>query len=144
MLTSKEAQQIGRIEERVNYVAKTLDAHAPRLSILETHMNRVKGVLAFLSAVAALSAVLFFTGCAHYHNTTFHPDGSVMKDIASTVLGSGDTTLLIQCEGGEQSYTTRATGISDNALKAAQAGATIAPPGAAAAVLGEIIHEVAE
>jgi hypothetical protein len=55
-------------------------------------------------------------GCAHYHHKTYDPDGELLSATVSTVIGTGETSL-IQCGDGTE-YTTTDTGLSDNGKEA--------------------------
>jgi hypothetical protein len=73
------------------------------------------------------------------HDISYYPSGDIQSEVVSTVIGTGETTLLIQCDNGEKFYTTRDTGISNNAVDGVEAAVTTTPPGAAARVLGGIL-----
>jgi hypothetical protein len=108
---------------------------------LEGFASRTKGAFAILSLLFTLGCAWLVAGCAHYHETTYNEFGAVESEVVSTVIGTGETTYL----GVDKSYTTRDTGLSNNAVKAVEAGVTATPPGAAAGVFGGIIsHEILE
>jgi hypothetical protein len=147
-LTSEESQQLGRIEANVEHIKDTLHTHiedeTPRLVKLEHGVSWTKGVLALLSVIFTLGCAFIISGCAHMSEETFYPNGATKGFLSSTVLGTGETTLIIECNDGEHYYTTRDTGISDNAVRAAEAAVTATPPGAAASALGEILERIGD
>jgi hypothetical protein len=86
-----------------------------RIRKLESFANKVKGVAAFISLVGGIVATVFMMGCAHMHQRTYNPDGTLASDTVSTVFGRGETYLIATDDATE--YLTTGTGISDNATK---------------------------
>jgi hypothetical protein len=143
-LNTEEAQQLGRIEAQVDILVDRDEECFTRINKLEGFASRTKGALCVLSLLFTAGCAWLIAGCAHMHGTDYYPDGKVKSEVVSTVLGSGEATLLIQCENGEEFYTTRSDGISDNAVETVEAAVTVTPPGAAAGVFGGVIREILE
>lgn len=139
-LSSNESQQIGRIEAKVDILVEGNTLCGNRLRKLESGAGKIKGALAILSLLFTAGCAWYITGCAHMKDTTYYPTGEVKEEIVSIVIGTGETTLLTDCENGERYYSTRDTGLSDNAVHAVEAGVTATPTGAAAGVLNEILE----
>jgi hypothetical protein len=139
-LTPTESQQMGRIEANVDILVKRGDDCDLRLNKLEAGSSKIKGALAILSLLFTLGCAYIVAGCAHYHNTTYFPSGDIAQEIVSTVLGAGEATIV----DGDNLYSTRDNGVSDNALEAVEVGVTVTPPGAAAGVLGGLLDEILE
>ena len=83
-------------------------------------MNKIKGVLAFLTVTVGVAAALFFSGgCAHSHVKTFYPTGKKQCDLVTTVLGQGEVAVLIESDTCPDSiYESENTGLSDNGVEA--------------------------
>lgn len=114
-LTNDEAQQIGRIEAKLDFVVETMTTDSTRISALEAFANRAKGVLAFLSLAASILAGVLLLGCAHSHTRTYYADGSLKCSSATTVLGQGQVEVLVESEDCPDTiYESTDTGISDN------------------------------
>ena len=108
---STEAEQIGRMEQKLDDIVEDVKEHGPRLVTLETFTNRVKGVLAVALFVGGLVTTILLTGCAHFHNKGYYPDGQLKRDVVSTILGKGETTLVIEDGPATTTYSTSGTGI---------------------------------
>ncbi|MEE9571081.1 MAG: hypothetical protein V3W02_05200 [Gammaproteobacteria bacterium] len=111
--SAKEAQQIGRIETKVDQAL----AFAPRITALETWVNRGKGILAFLSVIGSIVAVLLISGCAYATQTAYFQTGEVCARTRSFVVGTGETEQVSNA-CGDYGYSTRHTGLSNNGTKA--------------------------
>jgi hypothetical protein len=138
-LNPQESQQIGRIEAKVDILLESDKECEIRLSKLESWSSKSKGALAILSLLFTLGCAYIVAGCAHMHDISYYPSGAIQNEVVSTVIGTGETTLLIECDNGEKFYTTRDTGISDNAVEGVEAGVTVTPPGAVAGFLGGLL-----
>jgi hypothetical protein len=134
-LNPQESQQIGRIEAKVDILLESDKECEVRLSKLESWSSKSKGALAILSLLFTLGCAYIVAGCAHYSNTNYYPSGVIAQETVSTVLGSGEATIL----DGEDLYSTRDNGISDNVVDGVKAAVTATPPGAAAGVFGGIL-----
>jgi hypothetical protein len=133
-LNTHEAQQMGRIEAKVDILIDTDRALDGRITVLERFTNRAKGIVAFITFLGGILAVVLVSGCAHFHSKTYDPNGAITSSTVSTVIGRGDTVYLRQCiEGGFEGYTTSDTGLSENGkeaiAEAVAAGVRAAIPG---------------
>jgi hypothetical protein len=132
MLSSEESQQIGRIEAKVDILIDSDTRMGGRVTALEKFSNRVKGVLAFITFFGSIIGLVIVQGCAHWHHKEF-ADGELISSTVSTVIGTGETSYILQCEHGVEAYTTADTGISTNgkdlAADAVAAGVKAALPG---------------
>ncbi len=136
----EEAVQIGRMEEQLDNIAEDIKEHAPRLTSLETFANRTKGVLAFLSIVGSIIAVVLFTGCATAKtHCSYSDDGKLTRAWSrSTVVGKGDTEITVEACNGIL-FETHDTGLSDNAADLAKAAAEAAAKASAAGSLATAV-----
>jgi hypothetical protein len=114
-LTTQESQQMGRIEAGVATLVDRADGQEKRVLKLEGQASSFKGALAILSLLFTLGCAYVVAGCAHYHHKTY-VDGELRSTTVSTVIGTGDTSL-VQCGDGTE-YTTTDTGLSDNGKEA--------------------------
>lgn len=117
--TSEEAQQVGRIEAKVDALLATANSHSERITGLETFANRVKGVLAFISLVGGILGAVVMMGCAHAHTRTYYPDGELKCNSATTVFGRGEVEVLVESDDCPDTiYESNDTGLSDNGAEA--------------------------
>ena len=57
-------------------------------------------------------------GCAHSHDKFYYVDGKICAELKSTVFGTGETEKgITDSECVTLSYSTRDTGLSDNATE---------------------------
>ena len=57
-------------------------------------------------------------GCAHSHDKFYYQDGKICAELKSTVFGTGETEKFVsETECVTLSYSTRDTGLSDNATE---------------------------
>lgn len=145
--STEEAIQVTRMEEQLNSIAQDLIAYAPRITALETFVNRTKGVLAFLSIIGSILVVLLMTGCATAKtHCSYGADGQLTRAWSrSTVVGKGDTEILVDaCTG--IIFETHDTGLSDNTAElskaVAKSAAQATAAGAAAGVFGGILKAI--
>jgi hypothetical protein len=146
-LTPQESQQMGRIEAGVEILVDRADGQEERVLKLEGSASKIKGALCILSLLLTVGCAWLIAGCAHYHNTDYYPNGAIAQETVSTVLGSGEATIL----DGDDLYSTRDNGLSDNALEGVEALVTVTPPAAAVVLseglfggIGRIVDEVVE
>ena len=133
-LTNMESQQMGRIEEGVKTLVDRADGQEQRVLKLESHSAWTRGALAVLSLLFTLGCAYIATGCAHTHVATFYPNGQPKCDTATTVLGQGNVSALVEGDGCPDTlYESNDTGLSDNGVevieKAVAAGVRAAIPG---------------
>jgi hypothetical protein len=125
MLSSDESQQIGRIEAKVDILLETDGKFDTRLTILERFTNRAKGILAFLTFVGSVLAVVLMQGCSHFHVKTYAA-GELTTDTVITIFGTSEATL-------GNIYTTEGGGVSENfkdtVKESVEAGVRAAIPG---------------
>jgi hypothetical protein len=57
-------------------------------------------------------------GCANTSNWYYYPDGTLCAKARSTVVGTGETELVVENQCVKLGYSTRDTGISDNGKEA--------------------------
>jgi hypothetical protein len=131
-LSTVEAQQMGRIEAKVDILIDTDRSHDGRISVLERFTNRAKGVLAFITFLGGILAVVLVSGCAHFQRTEY-ADGARISSTTATVFGTGETSFVHTCGEDAEAYTTKDTGLSDNGKQAIEdavaAGVRAAIPG---------------
>jgi len=143
-MTTNEAQQIGRIEAKVDMLLDAMRSTEVRVVRVEVFVQRAKGILALLVLLSSIAVAFATTGCATTKTACSmkFPDGTSYKGIVRTTIvgkGTADNQSYGNACGGFTSNTSD-TGFSDNsveiidnAVKAGIAGAS--PLGAGAMVL---------
>ena len=71
---------------------------------------------AFVITLVVVSGLIF--GCAHSHDKFYYKNGEICAELKSTVVGTGETEKFItDSDCVTLSYSTRDTGLSDNATE---------------------------
>ncbi len=61
-----------------------------------------------------VTGALALSGCASTHSWYYHDNGQICAEIRSTVVGTGETELVVDNACAVLGYATSDTGISDN------------------------------
>lgn len=66
------------------------------------------------SLTLCVIGALALSGCASTHSWYYHENGQICAEIRSTVVGTGETELVVDNACAVLGYATSDTGISDN------------------------------